>query len=949
VLALAAAGSGMALAPRVANADGASPADDQRLLGTDAPSGPAPPRRGALPAPPAVPAVHSVDGTPLAEAAVATWIAHHGEVPAPPPERRALAIPGQAENFYTIDLETHEFLLIQAELRAMSASTVVYVESSEWGSRVTQGDVDRVLAAFDESTPSGSVNPGEGIATIVETHFGPPTDKDGDGRIHILILDVRDGYRGAGGFVAGYYSSHDQTDLFGSNRRDLLYVDCSPGDASGDGILATIAHEYQHLVHYARDRDEGIFVNEGLSEFSTHICGYGLRRFSSYFMATDVPLDSWSNSEADYARVLLWTLYLGEQLGLPFIRALFEEPANGVAGIENVLSSAATPRGFPDLLADWFVANVINDRTVDPRFGYLTTFSGTAQPVDQHLDYPVNRSTSVSQLASDLVSFRNVNGLSLRLDGSGLSPRVVRRGPQVPAVVIELPLGQNFGSPDLGSGYDELLLVASALSRFSASYTYTAAAIPSRIREIAYDDGAADQTGVLSPAEDRGLAVRFTPEVHLARLRAASIIVGDTSAFDLQVWDDNGPGGGPGSILIPAIRVIPLAPHGSQSVDLSAFGIEITSGDFYVGAMGLPSSDLSLGLDLSPPIDDRSYLFDHGVWQRFSEIGLEDIDLMIRAEVEYEDLVAPELAIGLLQHPVFTEEADLYVTGDKALLASSLRGVMRLAGEVDSLFLVSVGFEERVFVDDTVRLSRAGEGEIEISGTSRYGAVMASELLRFFVGEIGVAGGEMRLASAAGQTHLTIPDGALARSTLLTMQSAAVLPGGPTVSPAAGAQLLILGPGTMELGRAAELRVSGCPPEASPGGLARWNGAGWEPVPARAVSGGLEARLDRLGIYALMPDGLPEAPPADRLRLVALSPQPMGDEGMLTVDLPGGGRVRVRIYDVNGRLRVTAFAGQLPAGRQVVPLDLLRLPNGPYFIEVATDHARSLGKIVRLD
>jgi len=61
-----------------------------------------------------------------------------------------------AHGFYTVDLVSREFVLIEAELRAQSPTTLIYVESGEWGERVAQADVDRMLVAFDERTPPGS-------------------------------------------------------------------------------------------------------------------------------------------------------------------------------------------------------------------------------------------------------------------------------------------------------------------------------------------------------------------------------------------------------------------------------------------------------------------------------------------------------------------------------------------------------------------------------------------------------------------------------------------------------------------------------------------------------------------------------------------------------------------------------------------------------------------------
>ena len=890
-----------------------------------------------------------VDGTPLAEAAAAAWLARNGPHPSPLPHRQSPAEIGQAESFFTIDLTTGEFITILAELRGIAATTAVYVEAAQWGTRVDETDVDRVLEAFEQATPPGSVSPGEGISRIIDTRFGPPSDVDGDGRVHILILDIRDWYQGAGSYVSGYYTSHDQTGLFGSNHRDLLYIDSYPANASGNEVLGTVAHEYQHLVHHRQDPDESFFVNEGLSEFASHLCGYGLRSFHPFLVATDVPLDAWSNIEADYSRVSLWTLYLGEQLGEPLITALFRDPANGVAGIENALAAIESPRSFADLLGDWFVANAVNDRQVDSRFGYLAT-GERASPGTEHTIYPTQVSASVSQLAADFVRFRNVEGLTLRIDGAGVRARVVRREPEGPIGVVNLIPGETLIQPELNDDREEeVLLLPYSDTRFAVSYHYAASAVPGRVREIAYDDGTAEELGVLDPAAGRGFALRFTPEVHRAELRMARIFIDDTTDFMLHVWDDDGPGGMPGSDLLPPLRIRPERGADFYPVNLRDFEVTISAGDFYVGAVGLSGPSFSVGLDGSPAAGGRSLFYDGEVWLPFDQVedqvGLVGFGLMVRAEVEYDDATPPELLVGLTQNPVFTEQADLYVAGDEPLNGASLHGVMRIAGEPDTLTFAAIESDGRVFVDSSVLLDREGEGEVQVWGTSRYGTRVVVETLRFVVSAVGVAGGQLRLAGAGkvAPAALEIPAGALVSPATVTLQEGA----GSSAPGSAGkvVRMLTLGPPGIELRAPARLTIT-----APNGGmLARWDGGGWEPVVgARAAGDELTGLVTRFGVYAVL-SGHGLAPEAvDRLQVVGLTPHPIRDRGTLALDLAANQEVEIRLYDVSGRLRATLFDGWLPAGRQVVPLELEDLPGGQYLIEVAAADLRRHAKVLRL-
>ncbi len=851
--------------------------------------------------------------------------------------RRGPAQLGAAEVFFTLDFRSGDFVTVEAELRGISPTTFVYVESSQWGVRVGQSDVDRVLVAFDQTTPEGSVSPGEGIARIIESRFGPPSDIDEDGRVHILILDIRDGYQEAGSYVSGYYTSHDQTRLYGSNQRDLIYIDCNPADPGSNNVLGTVAHEYQHLVHHRQDADESVFVNEGLSEYSTYLCGYGLRSFSLYLTATDVPLDSWSNVEADYSRVLLWTLYLGEQLGENFIRELFRAPANGVAGITSALAAIGSPRSFAALLADWFVANAVNDRALDPRFGYRAT-SAIAVPRVEHRSYPAAVSAAVSQLATDVIRFRNIEGLTLRFDGAGVNAWAVRRGPEAPVLVEPLAGGESLVNPEEGGAYDELLLLPHSVTMFGASYQYLANAAPGRVREIAYDDGESEQLAVLDPAAGSGVAVRFTPEVHRALLRSARFYVADTTAFEVHVWNDRGLGGMPGSNLIPPIRTRPEHAPGFHDVDLGELEVEIDSGDFYIGAIGLAGAPLVFALDGNAPIDDRSVITNGGDWRGFPAAGLGGFDLMVRTEVEYDDSTPPVLRIGLLQHPLFSEQADIYVAGDEPLSGASLHGVMRFGGATHDLTLAAVGDDGRLFVDASVLLGAGGEGEVEVSGTSRYGSQIVTARLDFAVGRIGGEGGSIALGGRGWPVVLDIPAGVLADPDAITLQRSAAL--APALPGLKGA--VTLGPGDLALARPASLAIAEVPDGSS---LMRFNGSSWERVPGAHRQGNeIVAPIARFGTYAVIP-----TPPAgDFLRIVRVTPQPFNEHGMLELDLPQQGRIEVRLFDVSGRLRAVLFDGLLAGGRQLLPLDLGQVSRGPYLLQVTSGKDQRSTKIVTL-
>ena len=86
----------------------------------------------------------------------------------------------------------------------------------------------------------------KGAYEIIKTYFGNEPNKDGDGITDFLFYEM---YSGA----AGYFSPGDQSNGAGSNRRDILYIDSR---ISIPFAKSTIAHEFQHLLHYSYTNKE---------------------------------------------------------------------------------------------------------------------------------------------------------------------------------------------------------------------------------------------------------------------------------------------------------------------------------------------------------------------------------------------------------------------------------------------------------------------------------------------------------------------------------------------------------------------------------------------------------------------------------------------------------------------------------------------------------------------
>ncbi|MBD0330718.1 MAG: hypothetical protein ICV64_11530 [Thermoleophilia bacterium] len=232
-------------------------------------------------------------------------------------------------------------------------------------------------------------------------------DPRGDGDdIVVLVENVRDtnyydfDNRGNVPYIAGFFA-RDLVDFF---DRNVLTIDAydwlhrtgadpphhpAPGDLCASAPArphlyeSTLAHEYQHLLQYYEDPDEVNWVDEGLSDLAQRIAGFSdarrtihQRGFDTHVQCflgwlgvqTDAnpnprpggpenSLNRWSEHAGeilcDYGAAYTFMEVLAGRYGVPFIRALHREDADGFDGLRRVLRARGVRASVPDLVADW--------------------------------------------------------------------------------------------------------------------------------------------------------------------------------------------------------------------------------------------------------------------------------------------------------------------------------------------------------------------------------------------------------------------------------------------------------------------------------------------------------------------------------------------------------------------------------------------------------------------
>lgn len=160
------------------------------------------------------------------------------------------------------------------------------------------------------------------------------------------------------------------------NDKNVVFIDAYVGPMSWP-YEPIVAHELQHLIHYDRDPDEELWVDEGCADFAQFLCGYGhpIDQIAYYLVFHPfTSLTFWGGGLENYGASYLFILYLYEHYGgAGTISSIVAEQANGIEGINNVLKASRIHKDFDRIFQDWTVANYLDDTTfADGIYGYKT-------------------------------------------------------------------------------------------------------------------------------------------------------------------------------------------------------------------------------------------------------------------------------------------------------------------------------------------------------------------------------------------------------------------------------------------------------------------------------------------------------------------------------------------------------------------------------------------------
>ena len=313
---------------------------------------------------------------------------------------------GDKEVFWVSDLDAEVYYTTTATLSYLTPHLYLWVEE---GSDFDREALERSAERFESQTyPTNR--------QFFGSEWTPGVDNDP----HIHILQAS----GLGASIAGYYSSADEYSKLVnpySNEREMFYINADRLQPGTEPYESVLAHEFQHMINWAVDRNEDTWVNEGFSTLASHLNGYDVGGFDYAFSRNpDTQLTSWPDpgeTAANYGAGFLFAAYFLERFGDQALRRVVSHQANGIAGFEAILAEHGLT--FEDVFADWLIANYVDDTELaEGRYGYRDLTVGPPHLDQTHAEYPVQRSTTVHQYGADYIELQAQEDVALTFAGT---------------------------------------------------------------------------------------------------------------------------------------------------------------------------------------------------------------------------------------------------------------------------------------------------------------------------------------------------------------------------------------------------------------------------------------------------------------------------------------------------------------------------------------------------
>ncbi len=336
--------------------------------------------------------------------------------------RRAVA---EGDRFTFMHRDRHGTLVdVPATARSVvtdgATTAAFWVADRDWGPNC-RGGWPCVTAEMVDAMADRFFRPGAGndvhdwVTAIYGEPWGPHRNSDlispaAAGEIHVLLFDTEEDDSQPCRIAGYFWAAHNllRGPEYPSNLSaerlifflDSVYFAYPEGstwevtDSTPSFIISTLAHEFQHMIHYyqkrvLRDAASEVWLNEIASEVAEDLVadkmmvsgprgvasddptagepGNSDGRLPYYNLFNDIQVTAWNGVIANYAVNYALGAYLARTYGgAELFRAIVQSDRSGVDAIEAALAALGHDVSFGQVLADWAIATLLSDSTAAP-------------------------------------------------------------------------------------------------------------------------------------------------------------------------------------------------------------------------------------------------------------------------------------------------------------------------------------------------------------------------------------------------------------------------------------------------------------------------------------------------------------------------------------------------------------------------------------------------------
>ena len=162
-----------------------------------------------------------------------------------------------------------------------------------------------------------------------------------------------------------------------------------------------------------------------------------------------------------------------------------------------------------------------------------------------------------------------------------------------------------------------------------------------------YSDGIPDGAGLSWNGGGGGIAVYIQPPVYPVKITNSKFFIQSNTGnadFFAKIYDDNGPNGGPGTLLDSVlVSAASISPNSYNTVPCANQNLIVNDGGVYL-LWEMNGTNITLARDTTGPISRRSLEVLGGIWAPYREKNYEDFLMGIEATKIYRrDLAVPQV------------------------------------------------------------------------------------------------------------------------------------------------------------------------------------------------------------------------------------------------------------------------------------------------------------------